>query len=95
VILLETEDYQLTGQLSEEGVMFLHFNYYSENFSKGVYESMLDTWSSVLEDFKSQGIKAVASLIPEHENKIRKFQVMFGLEPHAQVGNNILYRMVL
>lgn len=95
MILLETEDYQLRGQLLPESVLFLHFNYYGETFTKSTYEKLMDTWAIVLSNLREQGVKAVASLIPEEENKIRKFQVMFGLEPHVQVEDKIIYRMVL
>lgn len=94
MILLDTDVYTLKAE-NVNGVFFLHFNYKLEKFTKSDYKELFKQWAVVTEYLKEQGVKAVASLIPKDELKTQKWQTMFGLEPHVELGDSVMYRMVL
>jgi hypothetical protein len=48
----------------------------------------------ILEEFKKRGIDEVFSLIPK-DDKIERFQDMFGLTPLLEFQDSTLYRRVL
>lgn len=75
--------------------LFLHFTFRASKFTKEIYNGFLNQWIEIQSTLKNRGIDEVFSLIPAADDKIRKWQTMFGLEPFMQFGNYVVYRGVL
>lgn len=89
--IIEIEQGQLAGEIVE-GKLFLHFNYHQDKFSKMDYLEMLDKWILVIEEFKKSDVTEVFSCINKNDDKVRKFQTMFGLEPTYENETHVVYR---
>jgi len=77
-----------------EGKVFIHSEYKPDNFSKSVYKQLLEIWIEVMEALKEKGLEYVFSCIPKEE-KIMKWQTMFGMSPLLETDDNIIYRRAL
>lgn len=91
--ILEKDQYILMGQNNQEGHLFLHFEWKGEAFSKSTYLSLLEDWNKILDCFRAMGIGEVFSAIPHAWSKERKWQTMFGLSPHLENDNAVIYRL--
>lgn len=89
--LVEEADYVLEGEMNLDK-LFLHFTFTADKFTKETYTNFLDKWVEVQECMKSKGIHEVFSLIPLDDEKVRKWQTMFGLEPFMLIGDHMIYR---
>lgn len=77
---------------SDEGVALIHAK--ATKWGVGVYKESLAVWGEILNALADVGITAVISFIPKDE-KIRKFQTMFGLSPWKQLDEGLVYRKEL
>lgn len=91
--IVDKEDYLLMGQNDPEGRLFLHFEWKGGKFSPSKYKDTLEDWWSILDAFRHMGITEVFSAIPHEWKKERKWQTMFGLEPFAENGKAVYYRL--
>lgn len=91
--IVDKEDYLLMGQNDPEGRLFLHFDWKGGEFSPSKYRGLLKDWVSILDAFRQMGILEVFSAIPKDWDKERKWQTMFGLEPHAETEEAVYYRL--
>ena len=94
ITLIDVDAYVLHAEI-DKGVAFLHMDYKFEKFTKSIYKELLIQFELILEELKSNGIKAVASIIPENWGKVRKWQEMFGLIPTYTIEDKILFRREL
>lgn len=94
ITLIDIDTYTLRAEIEGE-VAFLHMDYKLEKFTKGVYEELLIQWDFVLKELKNNGIKVVASFIPDKCEKVKKWQIMFGLVPIYTIGSRLLFRREL
>ena len=68
------------------------FHAQADKWSPSIYKESLDSWLAIIEFCKVNGYKYIASHIPD-DNKIRKFQTLFGLEPYAETEHGLVFRM--
>lgn len=74
----------------ENKTMWFHAR--ADRWSHNIYKDSLESWISIKAFCESNGFKYMASLVPKSE-KIMKFQTLFGLEPHVELPEGILFRM--
>lgn len=91
--LVELDEMLLEGEL-HHGNMFLHFEFKGEKFTKSLYVDFLEIWDITINSLKERGINEVFSFIPK-DNKIAKWQEMFGLTLLIEFEDNYLYRRIL
>lgn len=94
ITLLDTDVYTLKAEIENE-VAFMHMDYKLPEFTKGIYKELLAQWFEVMNTLKLNGIKVVASIIPDDCEKAKKWQEMFGLSAACEVQDTILFRRVL
>ena len=94
ITLIDIDAYVLKAEVVGE-VVFLHMDYKFEKFTKSIYKELLVQWEIILEELKDSGIKVVATLIPDEWEKVKKWQVMFGLMPSYVIEDKILFRREL
>lgn len=79
--------------LEIDKTLFIHLK--QEKWNKGIYNEMLDVWSLVLDTVKEAGYTSVASIILKSQEKVNKFQGMFGLIKCAETDRHNIYRLEL
>lgn len=89
-LVYEDEVIVIEGELYE-GDLFLHCEYKKETFSKSMYTYLLNVWVEVCEVLKEKDIECVFSYIPKEE-KLMKWQEMFGMSPLLETEEGIMYR---
>lgn len=92
-VLVETDEALLEGELNCSS-MFLHVTFKADKFTKNMYVSFLHIWIEVREYLLAQGISEVFSLVSKDE-KIMKWQTMFGMEKMLEFQDKYLYRSEL
>lgn len=92
--LLETPKFLLEGEVNLQ-TLFLHLTFTGECFTKSVYKDMLEDWVEVCEDLKARGIDEVMSFIPNNQDKVCKWQSLFGLSPFLEFDTHTMYRRTL
>lgn len=81
------------GELCE-GEVFLHSEVRAEKFTKAIYTYLLELWLEITEALKNKKIDCVFSCIPKDE-KIMKWQSLFGMSPILETEDHIIYRREL
>lgn len=80
-------DEQLTVRVQYyQGMPFIHCNATSIHYKK-----FLKIWNSIQEDLKMQGHSTVFSCIPEGDDKLYKFQTLFGMTEAVRSDGQILF----
>lgn len=92
--LVDNEYYELKAEISGSW-LYLHLNYKIEKFTKTVYKIMLEQWVEILDNLKDSGVTEVRSIIPNDEEKTKKFQLMLGMEEYLMYEPLTVYRRVL
>jgi len=90
---VETGIFKLDIQLNE-GNVFLHLEYKKQTFNKSDYLHMLEIWDEFIEYLISKDVKEVFSYVSKDE-KIMKFQEMFGLGFLVELEEGMLFRRIL
>lgn len=91
--IVHKEEYLLSGQYDREGRLFLHFEWTGDTWTKLKYQQLLEDWADILDAFVASGISEVFSAVPKDQDKIRKWQTLFGLEPVAENDEAVFYRL--
>lgn len=89
--LIERDEYQLSCHLNNEGDLFVHVDV--DEWSKRIYQQMLEDWIEVLQGLKSKGVNKVFSYVPKEQEKAMKLTAMFGLMPIGEREGNILFEI--
>ena len=79
---------KLEVEFSDHNRPFLHF--VAKSFSPSIYKEMIDDFLIVIESMKAHGYHTLYTLVNKDAKSTRKFQVMFGLEPCAVVGDEYI-----
>ena len=85
------DDYKLEGELLSSDAIMLHFNTDPAEWGLTQYKYFLARWTYILEELKSKGIVEVFSVV-DKEEKVMKFQTMFGMIPLIEMNNVVVYR---
>lgn len=88
--LVETDNYTLECELNLD-VVLLHLEYTGEKFTKTIYKDMLEDWIDILDTLASKGVGEIMAFIKK-DDKICKWQEMFGLSPLLEFEDSVLYR---
>lgn len=91
-LVYEDADVLVEGELFEDKV-FVHTEITSK-FNKTLYRKCLSIWVELLSQLKDKGFSAVHSCIPKDE-KIMKWQTMFGMSPLLEGEDWYIYRREL
>jgi hypothetical protein len=86
--IIETDYAVLQGQMEElSGQIFLHIHWKDlSKWSKSIYWDMLDVLNETEQFLKSEyGIQSVFISIDAADEKLIKFETMFGFEPFREV----------
>ena len=94
ITLIDIDCYELKAEI-DGTVVYLHMEYKFNKFTKSIYQELLIQWESILNNLKENGIKVVATLIPNDWDKVKKWQTMFGLVPTHIIGDKLLFRREL
>jgi len=86
--VLKNEMGTLTCEISEEGCWFLHFELH--RWSKRLYKESLVFFYKWLHTLHEKGVYAVFVLIPEGDDKLYKWEEMFGFKEIDRKGGQIL-----
>lgn len=84
----------LSVEIASTGTVMIHLDAGGCDWSLSMYKKWKKIWAGVLDEFKRRGIDEVFSLIPK-DDKIERFQDMFGLTPLLEFQDSTLYRRVL
>lgn len=91
-LIYEDEDIKVEGELYARNV-FLH-SFVKSPFTKSLYKDLISIWVEILESLKDKGLEYVYSCIPKDE-KIIKWQEMFGMSPLLEREDCLVYRREL
>lgn len=72
-----------------QGKMFVHYENF--RFSPSIYKKTIDQFIDVCEALKASGVDEVYTCVP-NEQKVIKFQEMFGFNVEAENGSIVLFR---
>lgn len=87
--VVQTEYAQLICDYIEENKrVFFHLHYLGKPFTKTVYLRMLAVFSQVMDTLANAGIEYVFVAIPCGEEKLMRFEQLFGFEPSQAVSFN-------
>lgn len=76
-----------------EGYPLFHLELYK--WSKSLYKSYLQVFDYVLAKFKDNGVTQVFVAIPDNDQKLLKFEKMFGFEVDQHAHNVYILKKVL
>lgn len=88
------KEYELEGEENLNNLL-LHFKWKKDKFTRRDYEELLIDWVDIIEILKEEGIEEVFSFVPSDNEKICKWQIMFGLSPFLRFKEHILFRRKL
>jgi len=92
--ILETPIGHLEGEFNNNSLL-LHLDYTGGKFNKKIYIEMLEIFEDVVDGLSAKGIEEVFSLIDKKQEKVCKWQDMFGLNPFLEFQDHTLYRRTL
>lgn len=92
-VLLELDEILVEGEYNCDS-LFIHSTFTGSKFTKTTYLDLLEIWDITTEGLKAKGVKEVFSFIPK-DNKIAKWQEMFGMTLFLEFKDNYMYRRVL
>jgi hypothetical protein len=87
-IVLKNEMGVLRCEISKEGCYFLHFELHK--WSKKLFKESLVYFYKWLHTLNEKGVLAVFVLIPEGDDKLYKWEEMFGFKEIDRSGGHIL-----
>ena len=93
LVMAEGDGWVFSVEVASTGSVMLHMDVQSYMWGVKMYRDMKSVWVGILEEFKKRGIDEVFSLIPK-DDKIERFQDMFGLTPLLEFQDSTLYRRV-
>ena len=94
LVIVAEDGAVLSVEIASTGTVMIHLDAGDCEWNLSMYKKWKRTWAGVLEEFKRRGIDEVFSLIPK-DDKIERFQVMFGLTPLLEFKDSTLYRRIL
>lgn len=94
LVMAEGEGWVFSVEIASTGSVMLHMDVKPYMWDVKMYKEMKGVWKNILAEFKRRGIDEVFSLIPK-DDKIERFQLMFGLAPLLEFQDSTLYRRVL
>ena len=74
------------------GAILVHLTVYNNVWTKQKYKDWKDKWKDILQDSKTSGIDELFTLVDKHDEKLNKFQKMFGFQELLEFKDYILYR---
>ena len=86
--VLKNEFGTLSCEISKEGCWFVHLEL--KKWSKSLYKEYLIFFYKWLHTLNKKGVSAVFVLIPEGDDKLYKFEEMFGFKEIDRKGGQIL-----
>jgi len=86
--LITTSYGSLEAEVVDE-IVFIHLEIREWTPSK--YKKMKYYWQVVLLSLKNKGIDDIYTVIPDGDDKLYKFQTMFGFKEYSRQGGTILF----
>lgn len=94
-LILETPEADLYTELSPEKKLYLHLNFKAKQWTKSVYNNMMESFASVLLELEKRGVEAVYVLLRKTDVQTIKFETRFGFEPELEYPDIGYIRMKL
>ena len=82
----------LEVEVNEIGTILLHMTVHNNVWSKAKYKEWKEGWEVVKEKLRAKGYNEIYTLLPKNDEKIHKFNKMFGFKPVIGFSDAILFR---
>jgi len=93
-VFYEEPGVKASVSVASTGAVMLHVDIDDGVWGVSMYKRLLEKWFESQELLKDRGVKEVFTLVPDEE-KVRKFQELFGLIPLLEFKDGVLYRGIL
>jgi hypothetical protein len=92
MLLAYDEMADLELETTPAGTSMIHLTVRENQWSLSKFKEWKKDWIVIKQHLKAKGIDELFTLIPLHDEKVNKFQRMFGFEPILTFADSVLYR---